>query len=183
MKIILKIFYRSLSRFWEFSPKRCKIICAAHHQTKIKKYRVEQVLGWTQGRIQEFILGGQTKFSNRKLRAKPESRARSARESRAKPELKARSAWELRAKPEPMAKPEKKRGRGLGRGLGEPLSRKFLKNRTWNHLGVIHILRTQKNARFLPPVALRTFSYPLPLCVRTHESRPPPPRIIGDHMG
>ena len=80
-----------------------------------------------QGRIQEFILGGQTKVLNRKLRAKPESRARSARVSRAKPESRARSARELRAKPEPRAKPEKKRGEGLGRGLGEPLPRKFQK--------------------------------------------------------
>ena len=77
--------------------------------------------------------GGQTKVPNRKLRAKPESRARSARVSRAKPESRAQSARELRAKPEPRANPEKKRGRGLGRGLGEPLPRKFLKNQTWNH--------------------------------------------------
>ena len=44
-------------------------------------------------------------------------------------------------------------------------------------LGAIHILRTQKTADFDPPlplpVALRTFSYP-PICVRTHESSPPP---------
>ena len=59
---------------------------------------------------------GQTKVPNRRLRAKPESRARSARE--------------LRAKPEPRAKPEKKRGEGSGEGLGEPLPRKFLKNQT-----------------------------------------------------
>ena len=82
-----------------------------------------------QGRIQEFILGGQTKVSNQKLKAEPESRARSARELRVKPESRARSARELRAKPEPRVKPEKKRGRGLGRGLGEPLPRKFLKNK------------------------------------------------------
>ena len=54
--------------------------------------------------------GGQTKVPNRKLRAKPESRARSARVSRA------RSAREFRAKPEPKAKPEKKRGEGSGEG-------------------------------------------------------------------
>ena len=60
--------------------------------------------------------GGLTKVSNRKLRAKPESRARSARVSRAKPESRARSARELRAKPEPRAKPEKKRGEGSGEG-------------------------------------------------------------------
>ena len=54
-----------------------------------------------------------SKFWRGKLRAKPEARARSARE--------------LRAKPEPRAKPEIERGRGLGRGLGEPLLRKFLK--------------------------------------------------------
>ena len=49
-----------------------------------------------QGRIQDFEKGGP------KLRAKPESRARSARE--------------LRAKPDPTAKPEKKRGEGSGEG-------------------------------------------------------------------
>ena len=41
----------------------------------------------------------------------------------------ARSARELRAKPEPRVKPEKpeiERGRGLGKGLGEPLPRKFV---------------------------------------------------------
>ena len=76
--------------------------------------------------IQEFTLGGQTKIANQKLRAKPESRARSAQESRAKPESRARSARELRAKPEPRAKPEKK----TGEGSGEPLPRKFFKNQT-----------------------------------------------------
>ena len=50
----------------------------------------------SQGWIQDFGKGGP------KLRAKPESRARSARE--------------LRAKLDPRAKPENKRGRGLGRG-------------------------------------------------------------------
>ena len=84
----------------------------------------------SQGRIQEFILGGQTMVPNRKLRAKPESRARSTRVSRAKPESRARStrvsrakpesrarsARELRAKPEPRAKLEKKRGEGSGEG-------------------------------------------------------------------
>ena len=79
-----------------------------------------------------FYFGGaKTKVPNRKLRAKPESRARSARVLRAKPESRARSARELRAKPEPRAKSEKNRGeRGLGRELGEPLPRKFLKNQT-----------------------------------------------------
>ena len=37
-----------------------------------------------------------------------------------------------RAKPESRAKPEKERGRGLGRGLGEPLPRKYLDFRTSN---------------------------------------------------
>ena len=45
---------------------------------------------------------------------------------RAKLEPRARSARELRVKPELRAKPEIERGRGLGRGLGEPLPRKFL---------------------------------------------------------
>ena len=51
-----------------------------------------------QGRIQEFILGAQTKVLNRKLRTKPESRAQSARVSWAKRESRAQSARELRAK-------------------------------------------------------------------------------------
>ena len=48
---------------------------------------------------------------------------------RAKPQPRA-SARELRAKPESRAKPEIKRGKGLERGLGEPLPRKFLKIHT-----------------------------------------------------
>ena len=60
--------------------------------------------------------GGQTKVPNRKLRAEPESRARSARASRAKPESRARSARELRAKLKPRAEPEKNRGEGSGEG-------------------------------------------------------------------
>ena len=68
---------------------------------------------------------------NQDPQSKVEGEARiDARVSRAKPESRAPSARELRAKPEPRAKPEKKRGRGLGRGFGEPLPRKFLKNQT-----------------------------------------------------
>ena len=48
--------------------------------------------------------------------------------SRAKPESRARSARELRAKPEPRAKLEKKRGRSLGRGFSEPLPIIFFRN-------------------------------------------------------
>ena len=83
--------------------------------------------------------GGQTKVPNRTLRAKPESRARSARVSRAKPESRARSARELRAKPKPRAKPEKNRGRGLGRGLGEPLPRKFFEKSNLKPFILVHI--------------------------------------------
>ena len=60
--------------------------------------------------------GGQTKVPNRKLRVKPESRARSARVSRAKPESRARSAREFRANLKPRAKPEKKAGGGVWGG-------------------------------------------------------------------
>ena len=54
------------------------------------------------------------------------------RSIRAKPESGAWSAWDLRAETESRAKPEQKRGSGLGRGLGEPLPRKFLEFRTSN---------------------------------------------------
>ena len=60
------------------------------------------------------------------LRAKPKSRARSARELRAKPESRARSARELRAKPESRAKPEIKRGEGVwGGGSVSPSPENF----------------------------------------------------------
>ena len=52
----------------------------------------ERENGGRKGRSRNLIFGGQTMFPNRKLRVKPESRARSARESRA------RSARESRAK-------------------------------------------------------------------------------------
>ena len=46
---------------------------------------------------------------------------------RAKLESRERSAREMRAKSESRTKPKKRRGRGLGRELGEPFPRKFLK--------------------------------------------------------
>ena len=75
--------------------------------------------------------GGQTKVPNRKLRAKPESRARSARVSRGKAFFQGakRPRIEGEARTEGEAR-EKNGGRGLGRGLGEPLPRKFKKNHT-----------------------------------------------------
>ena len=69
---------------------------------------------------------------NQDSKSKVEGEARIEGAKRPRIEGKAR---ELRAKPEPRAKPEKKRGVGLGIGLGEPLLRKFLKNQTWNHFG------------------------------------------------
>ena len=59
-----------------------------------------EIFRWKdRGGSRNLFWGGQTKVPNRKLRAKPESRARSARVSRAKPESRARSAGELRADP------------------------------------------------------------------------------------
>ena len=84
-----------------------------------------------QGRIQEFILGGPNQGPKSKVEAKPESRARSARASRAKASVEGaeRPRIEGEARTEGEAR-EKIGGRGLGRGLGEPLPRKFLKNQT-----------------------------------------------------
>ena len=74
--------------------------------------------------------GGQTKFSNRKLRARPKSRAQT-------PETRGRSLSRRLKAPENFRRSlnrgqrsRNKRGRGLGRGLGEPLPRNFLKNQT-----------------------------------------------------
>ena len=68
------------------------------------------------GRIQEFILGGQTKVPNRKLRAKPESRARSARsiEGEARVEGAKRPRFEGEARTEGEARD--KAGEGSGEG-------------------------------------------------------------------
>ena len=51
-------------------------------------------------------------------------------ELRVKPKGRVRKARDLRSKPESKAKPEIEWARGLGRGLGEPISRKFLKIHT-----------------------------------------------------
>ena len=83
--------------------------------------------------------GGQTKVPNPKLRAKPESRARSARVSRAKPESRARSARELRAKPEPRAKPEKKRGEGSGEGARWAPPQKIFEKSNLKPFILVHI--------------------------------------------
>ena len=109
----------------------------------------------TPGADSGIYFGGQTKVPNRKLRAKPESRARRSRVSRAKPESRAQSARELRAKPEPRAKPEKKRGRGLGRGLGEPLPRKLKKKSHLKLFILVHIWSNYLNW------LTKWFNYPL----------------------
>ena len=75
----------------------------------------------------------------RKLRAKPESRARSARVSRAKPESRARSARELRAKPEPRAKPEKKRREGSGEGARWAPPQKIFEKSNLKSFILVHI--------------------------------------------
>ena len=69
----------------------------------------------TQGRIQEFILGGPNQGPQSKVKgeARIEGAKRPSIEGEARVEGEAR---ELRAKPEPRAKPEKKRGEGSGEG-------------------------------------------------------------------
>ena len=117
-------------------PRRLAIIFLKHISGFHTAYWPQvALLNETRGRIQEFILGGQTKVPNLKL---PESRAQSARVSRAK--YRGRSPSRGREAPENWGgspnrgrSPKKSGGRGLGRGLGEPLPRKFLKNQTWNH--------------------------------------------------
>ena len=58
-----------------------------------------------------------------------------ARVSRAKPEYWGRS---------PRVKPEIQRGRGLGRGLCEPLPRKYLKIQTWNSTILVSAVKIKK---------------------------------------
>ena len=84
----------------------------------------------TQWRSQEVEVEGQNILSTSPLLM--EMNKHIGGELRVKPKRRARSARDLRSKPEPKAKPEIERGRGLGRGLGDTISRKFLKIRTRN---------------------------------------------------
>ena len=100
-----------------------------------------------QGRIQEFILGGpnqgplskfegEARFEGAKLPS-IEGKARVEGAKRPKIEGDARTEGKAREKAGGGVwgggSVRKSRGRGLGRGLGEPLPRKFKKNHTWNH--------------------------------------------------
>ena len=89
---------------------------------------------YTQGRIQEFILGGgggpnQGPQSKVKGEARIEGAKRLSIEGKARVEGAKRPRIEGEARIEGKAR-EKAGGRGLGRGLGEPLPRKFSKNHT-----------------------------------------------------
>ena len=86
-----------------------------------------------QGRIQEFILGGPNQGPQSKVtgEARIEGTKRPSIEGEARVEGAKRPRIEGEARTEGEAR-EKSGGRGLGRGLGEPLPRKFLKNQTWN---------------------------------------------------
>ena len=83
--------------------------------------------------------GGQTKVPNRELRAKPESRARSARVSRAKPESRTRSARELRAKPEPRGEAREKSGGGSGEGARWAPPQKIFEKSNLKPFILVHI--------------------------------------------
>ena len=79
-------------------------------------------------------------FGGAKPRSLIESWGRSPNRGREAPEYRGRSPSRGRKAPENWGRspnrgrsPRKSGGRGLGRGLGEPLPRKFLKNKTRNH--------------------------------------------------
>ena len=82
----------------------------------------------TQWRSQEVEVEGQNILSSSPLLM--EMNKHIGVELRVKSKRRARSARDLRSKPESKAKPEVERGRGLGRGLGDPISSKFLKIHT-----------------------------------------------------
>ena len=84
-----------------------------------------------QGRIQEFILGGPNQGPQSKVEgeARIEGAKRPSIEGEARVEGAKRPRIEGEARTEGKAR-EKSGGRGLGRGLGEPLPRKLLKNQT-----------------------------------------------------
>ena len=86
-----------------------------------------------QGRIQEFILRGPNQGPQSKVKggARIEGAKRPSIEGKARVEGAKRPRIEGEARTEGEAR--EKAGEGSGEGLGEPLPRKFLKNRTWNH--------------------------------------------------
>ena len=78
------------------------------------------------GGSRNLFWGGQTKVPNRKLRAKPESRARSARVSRAKPESRARSAPRIEGEARTEGEAREKAGGGVwGGGSVSPSPENF----------------------------------------------------------
>ena len=84
-----------------------------------------------QRRIQEFILGGAKPSFQPKVEG--EARIEGAKRPRIEGEARFEGAKRLRIEGEARTEGEareKTGGRGLGRGLGELLPRKFLKNRT-----------------------------------------------------
>ena len=85
----------------------------------------------TQGRIQKFILGGPNQGPQSKVEgeARIEGAKRPSIEGEARVESAKRPRIEGEARTEGEAR-EKSGERGLGRGLGEPLPRKFSKNQT-----------------------------------------------------
>ena len=82
----------------------------------------------TQWRSQEVVVEGQNILSSSPLLM--EMNKHIGGELRVKPKRRARSARDLMSKSESKAKSEIERGRSLGRGLGELISRKFLKIHT-----------------------------------------------------
>ena len=81
----------------------------------------DQSQGRRQGRNQKKMLGGAQPKDGSRLASRGTN-------SRAKPESRARSARELRAKPEPRAMPENKRGEGSGEGARWAPPQKFFQN-------------------------------------------------------
>ena len=119
------------------------VLCALDPGFALKNWDLIRIRMWTpcehkiqfaydlaSGGPRNLFWGPNQVFQSKVLRAKPESRARSARESRAKPESKAQSAWELRAKSELRAreKAREKAGEGVwGGGSVSPSPENFWK--------------------------------------------------------
>ena len=97
-------------------------------------------------RINEFILGGQSKLLNRKLRAN----LRSQNWDREKPENRGRSTNRGRS----PRKNKKNKKEWSKTKLGEPLPREFMKNQTWNR-SFWYILEPKK---WLPDLCLESLT-------------------------
>ena len=96
-------------------------------------------LDWPRGGARNLFWGGQTKVPNRKLWAKPESRARSARVSRAKPRVEGAKRPRIEGEARTEGEARKKAGEGSGEGARWAPPQKIFEKSNLKPFILVHI--------------------------------------------